>query len=295
VRKVEGVVTGQLEGPRLHEVRRRSGVVGQQADQSPLPLLQAGRASLFAGDLGLRDVDEPDDIAVRRRVRTEEGGLAEHKVPGFGLKLGRDRGALGDATEVGQADVPANGGLRIDCPTDQRVDAIGADQQVAGVAGPVLQRGDHPSTDVIESVPAVRHGGNGGAAVHGDAPPFGLLGQLGGQSGPFHRQGRQPVLERSAQTDLAELSTSGAVHDVRLRRKADGPRQVEQIQDPERIETVGRQCEVRARRGLRCAAPLEDHRLDADPSQCERRGRTSDAASHNQGLHFLLPSLTRII
>ena len=93
-RQVVGVVGPELEPAGAHELGRRARrPPSSRLDEQVLPLLWRAGGALIRGDGGAGDVDEPHDVAVGRRVRTEEGARAEDEVPLAGGSISGQRGA----------------------------------------------------------------------------------------------------------------------------------------------------------------------------------------------------------
>src|SRR5204863_7976641 len=116
------------------ELDGRPRVVRDEVEKPAQPVRGAGGGAPLAADLGLRDVDEPDDIPGRGRVRPEEGACPENEVPRLGAERRRQGSAAGDATEVGQPDVATGGRCGVYGRTHSGTDSIGPDNEVSAQA-----------------------------------------------------------------------------------------------------------------------------------------------------------------
>ena len=85
------------------------------------------------------------DVAVRAGVVAEERALAEDHVPRLALDL--ERRPVGDPAEVRQPDEATGGCLRIDQAAHDRMDPIGANEEIARRLGcrPRTSRSRRPS------------------------------------------------------------------------------------------------------------------------------------------------------
>src|SRR5215207_3463964 len=128
----------------LYDFPDEVDVVREKLAQAPLPLRRGDARELLPGRLfGARDVGEPPDLPRLPDQVAEERPLAEDEV----LRVGRrgDAGAERVPAEAEQARVAGARRLGVHHPADARVDAVGADEQVAFCLGAVLEAGDHPA------------------------------------------------------------------------------------------------------------------------------------------------------
>ena len=183
----------------------------RRSDQPALPLLRGRRGALVAADLRARDVDEPHDVAGGRRVRAEEGAAPEDEVPRPpGRASSAERGAAGDAAEVGQPDVAARRRRGVDGRADPRAHAVGRRRRGRRRRRDAVREGDRAPPAVVVD------GDDLGAAPDvrpRDARPRRAAGREARSASAVSATGA--VVQGHAQRDVAEQATGGAVHRVR--------------------------------------------------------------------------------
>ena len=282
-RQVVGVVAGQLQVAVGDQAAGRAVVAGEQLHQLALPLLRGGGLPLGRGDRGAGDVGEPDRPAVGVVDVAEERPPAEDHLPG--ARLAGAGAAGGVAAEVGQADVAGGGGGRVEQPAGRRVDPVGADQQVPGRRGAVLEGGHHAAAggDLGPGEPL--------AVLDADAAGGRLVVQRPVQPGPLDGVADRPVGQPAAVADRPEPPPGAAQQDVGRGGEAGGQHRLVGVDGPQGVEAVGGDGEVGAGLAAVGDVRLVDDRLDAGALERHRGDRAGDAAPGDQCLHLLLPFL----